>query len=100
MHNFIIKFQQEEGNGNVQENVELQQTDIDESLCYDCMEEIPPNLYKSKGCKGKGKSKKQPKKDIDWVFCDTCHKWYHCLCEGVNLSHLAETYKCSVYTNK
>ena len=64
------------------------------------MQEIPPNLYKSKGSKGKGKSKGEPKKGIDWVFCDSYQKWYHCLCEGVTLSHFVETYKSSVCNNK
>ena len=78
----------------------IQHIEIDESLCYDCLKEVPPNLYKNKGSKGKGKCRKQCKKDIDWVFCDSCKRWYHCICEEVILSDLGETYKCTVCKNK
>ena len=59
----------------------IQHIEIDESLCYDCLKEVPPNLYKNKGSKGEGKCRKQCKRDTDWVFCDSCRRWYHCLWE-------------------
>ena len=76
---------------------------IDESLCFICLSEVPPNLYSGKGGKGakvKGKRKTPKQKHIDWFFCDHCKKWFNCLCENVCLKDLGETYKCNVCKNK
>ena len=84
------------------DNVAIDHIEVDESLCSLCMKEIPPNICKGKGGKGlrsKGKKKSTPK-DIDWVFCDHCQRWYHCLCEQVELKNLGDTYTCSVCRNK
>ena len=77
--------------------------EVEESLCFICLREIQPNLYSGKGGKGlkvKGKKKATKTKDIDWVFCDYCNKWLHCLCESVCLKDLGEKYMCSVCKHK
>ena len=52
---------------------------IDESLCFICLSEDPPNLYSGKGGKGaKVKCNRKPpkEKDIDWVFNDHLRSGY------------------------
>ena len=59
--------------------------EVDNSICYSCMEEFPPT-------KGKGKGRR--KKNIDWVGCDACGRWFHCQCIGVSLKDLGDTFLC------
>ena len=53
--------------------------------CHKCLSELPP----VKKGKGKGKSKK-----IDWVCCDHCDKWFHCICVNIQRGSIPESYYC------
>ena len=64
----------------------LETVSLDQSICYTCMQEFPP-------CKGRGKNLRKATK-IDLVGCDSCGRWYHCLCINVKLKDIGVTYIC------
>ena len=59
--------------------------------CHACGFTVPPSAYKGKG---KGKRKVIPTCDVDWVQCDICSNWYHCVCLKINIEELPESYEC------
>ena len=54
---------------------------------------VQPPLKTYKG-KGKGRESIHKVDDIDWVQCDTCQYWYHCLSLNAILNNLPEHYTC------
>ena len=65
--------------------------DYNNDLCFICKTETPPvNAYKGRS-KGRGKGKGV---NIDWVGCDHCVRWFHCICAEHKLLKGANVYKC------
>ena len=55
-------------------------THVDEDLCHACALPQPPHYLSQR--------------TIDWVMCDQCKNWYHCVCLNVNVIDVGESYTC------
>ena len=63
---------------------------LEDDKCQACGHEQPPmKIYK-----GKGRKRIHKPDDIDWVQCDICQHWFHCMCLNVSLSNLPDHYTC------
>ena len=68
MYFVILHSYEKASNPDVLEMDGIQHVQIDETLCYDCLKEVPPNLYKNKESKGKGKHRKHRKRILTGCF--------------------------------